>query len=83
VRGTPSRLDDEANSRTVPRRQADALIELCERARSTEEFPTTAGEAPHLTVRIDWDALRTGLGTAVLHYGQLISAAAARRIACD
>lgn len=75
--------DGERDSRTVPQRQADALIELCERARSTEEFPTTAGEAPHLTVRIDWDALRTGLGTAVLDYGQLISAATARRIACD
>jgi hypothetical protein len=34
-------------------------------------------------VTIDWDALRTGLGSATLDYGQLISAAAARRLTCD
>src|SRR5262249_18998252 len=58
-------------------------IELCERARATEDFPTTAGEPPHVTVTIDWDALRHGLGTAMLDYGQLTSAATARRISCD
>lgn len=50
-----------ADDRSVPQRQADALIELCERARAAEEFPTTAGEPPHVTVTIDWDALRTGV----------------------
>ncbi len=60
----------------IPERHADALIELCDRARATDEFPTTAGEPPHITVTIDFDALRTGLGTAVLEYGQLISAGA-------
>jgi hypothetical protein len=75
--------DGVPDTRTVPQRQADALIELCERARATDEFPTTAGEPPHVTVTIDWDALRTGLGTATLDYGQLISAATARRLACD
>lgn len=72
-----------ADDRSGPQRQADALIELCQRARSAEEFPTTGGEPPHVTVTIDWDALRAGLGTATLDYGQLISAATARRIACD
>ena len=75
--------DGTPDSRTVPQRHADALIELCDRARATDDFPTTAGERPHLTVTIDWDALRTGLGTAMLDYGQLISAGDARRIACD
>lgn len=75
--------DGIPDSRTVPQRHADALIELCDRARANDEFPTTGGEPPHLTVTIDWDALRTGLGTAVLDYGQLISAGDARRIACD
>lgn len=75
--------EGECDSRTVPQRQADALIELCERARAADDFPTTGGEPPHLTVTIDWDVLRTGLGAAVLDYGQLISAAAARRLACD
>jgi hypothetical protein len=71
------------DDRSMPQRQADALIELCERARAAEEFPTTAGEPPHVVVTIDWDALRTALGTATLDYGQLISATTARRIACD
>jgi hypothetical protein len=56
------------DTRTVPERQADALIELCERARAGDEFPTTAGEPPHVTVTIDWDALRTALGSATLDY---------------
>jgi len=75
--------DGEPETSTAPQRQADALIELCDRARATDEFPTTAGEPPHVTVTINWDALRTGLGTAVLDYGQLISAGDARRLACD
>ncbi len=66
--------DGVPDTRTVPQRHADALIELCDRARAAEEFPTTAGEPPHLTVTIDWDAL----GTATLDYRQLISAADAR-----
>ena len=60
------------DARTVPQRLADALIELCEHARATDELPTTAGELPHVTVTIDWDALRTALGTATLTYGQLL-----------
>jgi hypothetical protein len=71
------------DTRTIPQRHADALIELCDRARAAAEFPTTAGEPPHVTVTINWDALRTGLGAATMDYGQLISAATARRIACD
>jgi hypothetical protein len=72
--------DGVADTRTIPQRQADALIEVCNRARTADEFPTTGGEPPHVTVTIDWDALRAGLGTATLDYGQLISATAARRI---
>lgn len=74
---------DVPDDRSVPQRQADALIEVCERARAAGELPTTGGEPPHVTVTLPWDALRTGLGTATLDYGQLISAATARRIACD
>ncbi len=72
-----------SDDRNVPQRQADALIELCDRARAADELPTTGGEPPHVTVTIDWDALRSGLGAATLDYGQRISAATARRISCD
>jgi Domain of unknown function (DUF222) len=75
--------DGSPDSRSIPARQADALMEWCQRARVTDDFPTTGGEPPHVTVTIDWEALRTGLRTSILDYGQLISAATARRIACD
>jgi hypothetical protein len=53
-----------ATDRVVPLRrvlrQADALIELCERARAADELPSTGGQPP-VTVIIDWDALCTGI----------------------
>ncbi|MGH3773302.1 MAG: DUF222 domain-containing protein [Pseudonocardiaceae bacterium] len=76
----PTTDDGVPDTRTVPQRQADALIELCDRAHGAEGFPTTAGEPPHVTVTVHLDALRTALGT--MDYGQLISAADARRLAC-
>lgn len=75
--------DGIPDPRSAPQRQADALIELAERARASEDFPTAAGEPPHVTVTIDWDALRTGLGSGTLDYGQVISATTARRLSCD
>jgi hypothetical protein len=45
--------DGVPDTRTVPQRHADALIELCDRARATDEFPTTGREPPHVTVTID------------------------------
>jgi len=71
------------DERTTPQRNADALLEVCGLARAAEDCPSTAGEPPHLTVTIDWDALRTGVGVATLDYGTHISAAEARRWACD
>ncbi len=62
------------NRSTAPR-NADALMEVCGLARAAQDCPNTAGGPPHLTVTIDWDALRTGLGVATLDYGTLISAA--------
>ena len=67
----------------APPRSADALLEVCGLARAAQDCPSTAGEPPHLTVTIDWEALRTGLGVATLDYGTRISAADARRWACD
>jgi Domain of unknown function (DUF222) len=71
------------DARTAPQRNADALLEVCGLARAAQDCPSTAGEPPHLTVTIDWEALRTGLGVATLDYGMRISAADARRWACD
>ncbi|HWR48278.1 MAG TPA: DUF222 domain-containing protein, partial [Pseudonocardiaceae bacterium] len=71
------------DARTALQRNADALLEVCGLARAAQDCPTTAGEPPHLTVTITWDALRTGLGAATLDYGTHLSASAARRWACD
>jgi hypothetical protein len=57
------------DERTTPQRNADALLEVCGLARAAQDCPSTAGEPPHLTVTIDWDALRTGLGVATIDYG--------------
>lgn len=69
--------------RTSAQRNADALLEVCGLARAAQDCPTTAGEPPHLSVTIGWDALRTGLGAATLDYGTPLSASQARRWACD
>ncbi|MDQ2882089.1 MAG: HNH endonuclease [Actinomycetota bacterium] len=75
--------DGIPDARSTEQRNADALLEVCGLARAAQDCPSTAGEPPHLTVTIDWDALRTGLGVATLDYGTQISAAQARQWACD
>lgn len=72
-----------SDTRTATQRNADALLEVCGLACAAHDCPSTAGEPPHLTVTIDWDALRTGLGVATLDYGTRLSAAQARQRACD
>ncbi|MGH3853295.1 MAG: DUF222 domain-containing protein [Pseudonocardiaceae bacterium] len=69
--------------RTTDQRNADALLEVCGLARAAQDCPTTAAEPPHLTVTLDWETLRTGLGVATLDYGTPLSASEARRWACD
>jgi len=75
--------EDIPDPRSTDERQADALLELCGLARAAEACPTTGGEPPHVNVTIDWDALRTELGAALLDYGQHLCASDARRWACD
>ncbi|MGH3548154.1 MAG: DUF222 domain-containing protein [Pseudonocardiaceae bacterium] len=71
------------DTRSTGQRNADALLEIRGLARAAQDCPNTAGEPPHLTVTIDWDVLPTDLGVATLDYGTQISAAQARRWACD
>ncbi|MGZ4438620.1 MAG: DUF222 domain-containing protein [Nocardioides sp.] len=61
----------------------DALVEIAQRSLDTDLLPTAHGAKPRVTVMIDYDALRSGLGAALLDTGDRISAAAVRRIACD
>lgn len=79
--GAPCRpaLDDQ---RSIPQLQADALADLARHTLGCAAMP----EAPKTTVvvRIDLDALRTGLGDASVDgLDRPISAGAARRLAAD
>jgi len=70
------------DTRTLPERQGEALVDVLGLASRSEELPTEAGERPHVTVTVEYAALLEGIGTAILGDGTVISAAEARRIAC-
>jgi hypothetical protein len=71
------------DARSTGQHNADALLEVCGLARAAHDCPSTAGEPPHLTVTIDWDALRTSLGVATPDYGTHLSASQAHRWTWD
>lgn len=68
---------EPAENRSPARRRADGLIELCRRFLDSGALPAQGGEKPHLTVTLHWPDL-----TATLN-DQPITAAHARRLACD
>ncbi len=65
-----------------PEQLGQAFCELLERLPG-DWLPTTAGGSATVVVTIDAERLRCGLGAARLDTGQLVSAAEARRLACD
>jgi len=79
----PPAAEHIPDPRTTAQRNADALLEVCGLARAAQTCPPTAGQPPHLTVTLTWEALRTGLGAATLDYGTHLSASQARRWACE
>src|SRR5450759_4836956 len=76
----PGGADDD---RTPAQRRADALVELARRTLDSAELPTTAGERPHLQIRVDLATLLAGTGTAGADWAGPLSAGAALRLACD
>jgi len=54
----------------------DALVEACQRLQDAEVLPESHGTKPRLTLTLDYDALKTGVGTG-------LSAAVVRRLPCD
>jgi hypothetical protein len=84
----PATTGEGPDPRSPGRRHADALVELARRALTGAQtaggpLPDTGGEATTMVLTIGLDALRSGLGHALLPAGDIISAAAARRLACD
>src|SRR3954471_9241534 len=71
-----------SDSRTLPERQGDALVDLLDLASRSQDLPVEAGEPPHVTVPLDYQTLVSGIGTATLGDATVISAGEARRIAC-
>jgi Domain of unknown function (DUF222) len=69
--------------RPAARRWADAFAQLCQLA--TPALPDVRGDRPHVLLTISFDALQGQLAAAPgqLERGAPISAAAARRLACD
>ena len=71
------------DTRDLARRQGEAFADIIALAMGSDGLPSEAGERPHVSVTVDYAALRRGVGHAVLDGGRHLSAARARRIACD
>ncbi|MDU0293826.1 HNH endonuclease signature motif containing protein [Saccharothrix longispora] len=69
--------------RDAARRRGEAFADLIHLASRSTDLPSEAGERPHISVTLDYRALRRGVGHAVLDGDRHLSAAQARRIACD
>nr|WP_275941474.1 HNH endonuclease signature motif containing protein [Planosporangium mesophilum] len=74
---------DRGEPRTPGQRRADALVEVCRIACASGGLPDNGGDRPQVVVTVDYDTLRDRVGAATLDDGQPLSAAAARRLACD
>ncbi|NJC84299.1 DUF222 domain-containing protein [Planosporangium mesophilum] len=74
---------DRGEPRTPGQRRADALVEVCRIACASGGLPDNGGDRPQVVVTVDYDTLRDQAGAATLDDGQPLSAAAARRLACD
>ena len=69
--------------RTPAQQRADALVELCRQALNNADLPDTGGERPHISVTLHYETISKDLRNARLDTGEPLSAAAARRMACD
>jgi hypothetical protein len=64
-------------------RFGEAFADVISLASRSGDLPSEAGERPHISVTLDFETLRRGVGHAVLDGDHYLSAAQARRIACD
>jgi hypothetical protein len=72
------------DTRSPARRRADALVDAARMLLNTGTLPTEGGQRPHLAITIPLADLTDQTGTADLEAtGDQITAAAARRTACD
>jgi hypothetical protein len=76
-------VDGVPDQRSTARRNADALVEAMSGLLDEGQLPTQGGQRPHLALTMRLSDLIDGLGSAVLDTGGRLSAAEARRLACD
>ncbi|MGH3998940.1 MAG: DUF222 domain-containing protein, partial [Pseudonocardiaceae bacterium] len=75
--------DGVTDTRSPTRRNADALVEAMSCLLDEGGLPTQGGQRPHLVLTMKLSDLIDGLGTATLDTGGYLTAAEARRLACD
>jgi hypothetical protein len=78
-----STKEEGRDTRSQWERHADALLDLVRLAMTVDEIPTHGGDRVHVAVTVDYETLKSGIGTAMLDYGGVITAAEARMLACD
>ncbi len=75
---------EDPDLRSPAQRRADALGEVCRQWLESATKPTVAGERPHLVVTMDLESLEARAGRRCeLTDAGVITAEAARRLACD
>ena len=71
------------DTRTPGQRRADALVEICRLVLHAGDLPDNGGDRPQITLTIPFATLRDQIGAGTLDDGSELSAATARRMACD
>ena len=79
----PSKCDSGRDPRDHGARFLDALVQGCRQLMSAEVLPEAHGATPRLTLTMDYADLLNATGPATLETGELLSASAVRRLACD
>lgn len=80
AKAKPTTGDD---TRSVPQRQAEALAEVCGHVLDHGDLPRTGGRRPHLNVLIRLEDLEDRARAAMLDFGDTLTPAALRALACD
>jgi hypothetical protein len=81
--GALAKPEGPADERHQTQRLGDAFCDVVHHAIDSPDLPARGGEKPHLNATMDYSHLLAGVGAATLEGGALLSAAAARRVACD
>lgn len=71
-------------TRSAPQRRADAIVDLAKRALDAGELPTLGSQQSHVSVVVDSESLRTGVGAVTLPWtGNAVPVGALAPILCD